>query len=667
MKYLPLAVVSDVAGVSRQAIEKACSRIASNPAATWRGSRLVFRQIKGRGGRSGLRYEVLVDSLPADLQERLKAHFSIVERPVFQAADDLSSDKHNWMMLTLAPAMALPPRSSERRAKIEEIAAQRHVNWKGELYRLTVRTIERWLERADKMGAAAFVKQSRTDKNAARVAISVVWDGAVDLDPIGRSQVADELRRYIRGLLVKDTSRALITVLAANHLRELTVGASSTAQALPPETFCIPRRFIDQELPYRKVAIFDRNRKAHEDAKPRIIRSRDGLEPQEIIVGDVHHLDIVMRRPDGSEAWPKAIAWLDQATNRVWLDLVLLGKGEGIRNGDVMKSFIRMVTAWGMPRKLYLDNGSEYRWAEFVNDALKLVDDIKYDAEPRGSQIVRAKPYNAPAKAIENIFGVLEQTYFRTIPGWAGGDRTNKRTHQVGKSTEPFPGSLNDLWQTIASFLAVYEIKPQLGALKGRSPRQTLEAAIAAGWQRITIDPRELHTVFAIDEARTPRQGYVSWNGDKWTCRELQAFKGDRVILRVPKFEGAAVLPILDPVTRKVLGYATRAERFGILDPGGAREAAEMDRASRAGIRKLRANAPDIDPNREVARFAETLPQPLSAPIGGVIGISDEAAELAKGIAETPAQRRNRVQDEAERDHLERLAIIESALKNRNN
>ncbi len=208
-------------------------------------------------------------------------------------------------------------------------------------------------------------------------------------------------------------------MLAAERLRELSVAASDAARALPQETFSIPRRFIDREQQYRKVAIFDRNRKAHEDAKPRIIRSRTGLEPQQIIVGDVHHLDIVMRRPDGSEAWPKAVAWLDLATNRIWLDLVLLDKGEGIRNADVIKSFIRMVSAWGMPQSLYLDNGSEYRWPEFVNDALKLVADIKYDVDPRRSQIVRAKPYNASAKAIESIFGLLEQRYFRTLPGWA--------------------------------------------------------------------------------------------------------------------------------------------------------------------------------------------------------------------------------------------------------
>lgn len=661
VSQLSTAEFANLAGISERKARRALARAVVGK--SWRGTQLAVQPVSGRGGNAGQSYVVLASSLPPDLQQRLKDHYSIVERPLFKATDDLSSRKHHWMSLVLAPAWHLPPRSPERRAAIEAIASQPHIDWTNQPRKLSIRTIERWLERADKIGAAAFVRRNRSDKNAARVAISTTWDAATNLDPVARSQIADALRSYIRGLIVKDTSRAVIEMLAAERLRELSVAASDAARALPQETFSIPRRFIDREQQYRKVAIFDRNRKAHEDAKPRIIRSRAGLEPQQIIVGDVHHLDIVMRRPDGSEAWPKAIAWLDQATNRIWLDLVLLDKGEGIRNADVIKSFIRMVSAWGMPQSLYLDNGSEYRWPEFVNDALKLVADIKYDVDPRSSQIVRAKPYNASAKAIEGIFGLLEQRYFRTLPGWAGGDRTNKRTHQVGKPTEPFPGTIADLALAIGNCLALYEIKPQLGSLKGFSPRQAYEKAVAAGWQRITIDPRELHTVFATDESRIPRQGYISFDGDKWTCRELQAFQGKRVIVRAPKFDDPAVLPLLDPANRNIIGFATRASRFGILDPAGAREAAAMDRASKDGIRQLRSNAPDIDPNREIARLVSTLPPAPSAPIAGVIGVSDEAAAIAKGMAETPAERHERQQRKAEQKHLARMAILEKSLK----
>jgi hypothetical protein len=593
----------------------------------------------------------------------LNQHFAIVERPMFQAADNLNSKKHKWLSQVLMPALIHAARSTERRAAIEAIAAQRHIDWTGQPRQLSVRTIERWIAAHDLLGAAAFVPQARRDKNVTRVAISKTWDGAIDLDPVTRSQIAAELQRYIRGLIIKDTQRAVIKTLAASKLRELTIAACPSATALPDAVFAIPRRFIDQEHRYRQVAIFDKNRKASEDSKPRVLRTRAGLQPQQIIVGDVHHLDIVMRRADGSEAWPKAIGWLDLATNRIWLDVVLLEKGQGVRNADVIASFINMATAWGMPEALYLDNGSEYRWADFVNDALKLVANIKCYDDERSSQIIRAKPYNAAAKAIEGIFGLLEQRYFRTLPGWAGGDRTNKRTHKVGRPTEPFLGTIADLRTAIGSYVSLYHITPQLGSLKGKSPQQAIDDAIEAGWQRIAIDSRELHAVFASDETRIPRQGYISFAGDKWTCRELQAFQGNQVIVRIPKFDNAAVLPLLDPVNRRVIGYATRAVRYGMLDPAGARAAADMDRASRDGVRQLRASAAKVDPNDETARLVKTLPAAPVAPIAGRIGISNETSEIARGIAEKPVDRRNRLQDEQERSHRARLAIINRALK----
>ena len=59
-------------------------------------------------------------------------------------------------------------------------------------------------------------------------------------------------------------------------------------------------------------------------------------------------------------------------------------------------------SAWGLPSALYLDNGSEYRWADFVDDAMKLIARVTF-TDDRDSRVVRARPYNAPAKAIEGI------------------------------------------------------------------------------------------------------------------------------------------------------------------------------------------------------------------------------------------------------------------------
>ena len=100
-------------------------------------------------------------------------------------------------------------------------------------------------------------------------------------------------------------------------------------------------------------------------------------------------------------ATPKGIAWLDAGTRRVRIDLVLCEPGTAIRNADLIDSFIAMTQDphWGMPAKLYLDNGSEYRFAEFLPDALKLAG-LDCEGFDRGKPLIRATAYNAAAKGI---------------------------------------------------------------------------------------------------------------------------------------------------------------------------------------------------------------------------------------------------------------------------
>jgi hypothetical protein len=506
-EWVDLSDVALHAQVTPQRLRFIATHPRTSAAARWHG--VVVRQVPGPygGGQSGLRYEFYVPSLPADIQASLKALLSASEPPPVRR-DDRSIVGH-WRRQIIGPALALPPRSPERADAVREIARTTRIGPDGQPISVTSRTIERWIAAYAADGIAGLMPRARHDKGERRVVLSDRWDGAVPFDQAAKEDIADALRAYVRGLHKEGTSAKVIGMLAANKLRELTAARCDYAAAMPDLTFKVPRLFIDQERAFRNVAIFKKDRKAYEDAKPRIFRTREGLAPMQVVVGDVHHLDIVMRRPDGTEAWPKAIAWLDLATNRIWLDVVLLGKGEGIRNADVIASFVRMAQGWGIPRTLYLDNGSEYRWSEFIDDALKLVERIDGGGDDRESRIVRAKPYNAPAKAIEGIFRVLEYTYFHSLPGWAGGDRTNKKTAKVGRPTEPFAGTLDELRALVESCLTLYHAAPQRGAMANRSPRTVYEAAVAAGWQRVTTDARELRTVFATSEVRRVRRGAI--------------------------------------------------------------------------------------------------------------------------------------------------------------
>lgn len=625
----------------------------------WRGASLVVRTVRGRGGRSGLRYEVLVSSLPHELQLRFKASTGASEAPS-TSAEGRSAEREWWYHL-LRLALLHPKHSNERGAAISEILARPLTDWRGKPIQPSRRTLERKLAKLDLEGIVGLAPRQRRDKGTTKVVISVAWDAAVPFDDEEKHRVANRLRDYIRGLYKDGASTTVVRTLAGEKLRLLTLSAGYTVTSDLARVFTVPRRFVEAEASFRNVAVFKKDRKAYEDTRPRIHRTRDGLEPMQIVVGDVHHLDIVMHREDGTIVWPKAISWLDQATNRIRMDIIALAPNEGVRNADVIRSFVNMTQdpTWGMPRTLYLDNGSEYKWPDFVDDAMKLedrklMDHLDYIDSGRSSRIVRARPYNAAAKAIEGIFAVLEQTYFRTIPGWAGGDRTNKKTAKVGRPTAPFPGNLDDLRAIIGGHLVAYEASPQRGSLKNRSPRAIYLTALEAGWQLIDVNANQLRSVFAISETRVVRQGAISYGDRPWTCPELETYLGNRVTIRVPKFEEPAVLPLLDE-NGELFGFAEPATLYGVLDKTGARKASQIARAHQSAIRDLDRSAPNIDTTVEVMAYAASLPPLPAAPIAGTISVN---AEIAAGLAEPLDERADRQRQKAVRNHEKRSADI---------
>lgn len=133
------------------------------------------------------------------------------------------------------------------------------------------------------------------------------------------------------------------------------------------------RRKVEGERDYQLIAVKEKDNAVFQDKyMPSIRRDYSDLAPRQIVVGDVHPVDIMMRRPDGTAVYPKAIAWYDVATNGIHMTFVLLEPGEGIRREHVAMSFQAMVDEWGLPEMLYLDNGSEYSWDAMIGGFTQL-------------------------------------------------------------------------------------------------------------------------------------------------------------------------------------------------------------------------------------------------------------------------------------------------------
>ena len=644
----------------------------------WRGVKLVVKHNQDGS------LAVLIDSLPQDLAALWWQLVGTPEPvapsapiPTLTAApveqdgqEDTRAALAAWKIHVIRPAIQYPKGSAARAAAMAEIQGREHLDPKGRTVTLSHSTIRNWIRAYELGGLAALGRKPRTDRGAERYVITRTWDrsfvGVLADETVQR--INAEWTRYIRSLWASGAPGwRQVADLAQTRLVELTREAGI---ALPDEMLhaaCGRKEDADKGESLSPLrARMERERefqivaKAGKDAKrffdenvPRIRRTRAGLTPMEIVVGDVTPLDIYIDRPeDGKQATVKAVSWLDLATNRLYVSLYLPPAGRGVTRLQIAASFTNMVEHWGLPKTLYIDNGSEYSWAEMMGGfgeisrltqamAVALVTDANPDikglmAEAR-KEIVRARPYNAPAKPIEGIFSTLN-VVLSMLPGYVGGNRLAKKSANLGKAPESFPGSPENFLDAFAIALNHYHNKPQAGSLKNRSPRAAYQAAIEAGFARTHCPAEVLLLAFADEDTRRVSQGHFVWTAHRgetihytherlWAPPDSQRTVRVRVARHDPRF--AFVFP---EKGNQLICVAAPDREFQFLDTAGAKEQSKRAGVLRRHVAALRQDCDLLDLVDEMLRSDSHKPAMPTAPIGAEIAPAGELAAMLEAV-----------------------------------
>lgn len=704
--YLTCSQFGEIAGLKKRAAILALSNChAGKP---WRGHSLVVVAQRGRGGASGLSYLVRIDSLPPELRERAEAMFGTAEEeeapavmlpapatgtepaivpaapmvlPAVSAGAVATAKRWEWIMEIIRPALALPKGSRERAAVIEELTRHTFLTPSGRRKQFGESTIREWILRYEKKGLAGLERKGRSDRGGSRVLVSRVWDKGVPFSDKVKRSIADRLIVYVQKVWQKmgggkgrcsNKTGGGWNNCCRMATKELVKMTSKAGLDLPLEemiSLCdVPRTFVEAHRNHAIIALKNKDAKGFFDtALPRTRRTRAGMMPMDLVVGDVHHVDIYLKRGDGTLFTPKLIAWCDIATNRIFYTLVFVDKGKGIRQEDVIKSFIDLTqhSEWGFPQALYLDNGGEYSKLGFVDDAMKLthlaqrqnfrvamVDDdaavksiVRQAKSARRSMVINAQPYNAPAKPIEGIFAVLEGGPLALIDGWIGGNRMTAKTKNVGKEPTPFPGTEEQFREAFATAMDYYHTNQQSGSLKGKSPRETFTEAVNSGWQRTDVDVMSLHAVFTIEKIKTVKQGEFQHGNIMYRADELFCLlPGTKVIIRVPLVGDKERIPVLKD-DGSFLCIATPAPQYGYFDPAGAKDKSRRISAQNKALRAM-AHDDELDPLTEMREAADLHPPAPIPESGGMIRLSAEMHDIAQAAKQLPAQHAKKRADE---------------------
>lgn len=652
--WLSADVFANLAGLKERSGRHAL--LLASQGKSWNGNKLTVRRNQCTGGKSGHRYEVLVTSLPGELVQKwiaLRAQQPAIAAPVVQTIgledcdtrlDPLlpkRTDEALWRLSVIQPLLAYSRWTPERSAIARTLLKRQHTRPDGSRQTISRTTLYEWVARYEEEGLEGLTPRQRKDTGSARTLISRAWDKACPLDEQTRQAVATQLRDYIRSLWRSGvTGWRTAQQLASSKLAELSRAAGWSLDAGAAEKLCrVTRPMIEAERQYGLVAVCEQDAKRFFDRHlPRIRRSRDGMLPMDVIVGDVHPIDIAVKRPDGSIAYPRAIAWQDVANNRLFFSLALLRKGEGIKQTDIARSFASMCAAWGLPKALYLDNGSEYSWHEMMTGfqhlarltrmSVRGLDEdggLREILEDDGREVVRARPYNAPAKPIEGLFGLLEQRVFAMIPGWVGGNRMKKKTHNVGHEPLPYPGSWEDFQQAMEDALTFYHQTPQQGSLRGRSPQQVFEAALAQGWGRVDVSEQVLLVAFASERQRQASSGYISWDGTEYYDDALLPHTGRSFTVRVAKHDPRYAF-VFDGDT--FICAAQPAPVYGFLETEGAREQARRQKVLMREITGRKSHTNRLDLVGEMTRHNRTQAPMPDAPVQTTVSLSGAVRDM---------------------------------------
>lgn len=558
----------------------------------------------------------------------------------------------DWKLAVIQPIrLRSHPNTADRAAMVREAAETvRYAYGRRRGTPVGEKAIRNWIKAYETDGLAGLRRKVRSDARRRRVVISRQWDVLASAAGIGETdqmEIAGQLRRRIASLWSQGVpSWPTVQLSAMPFLLDLTCRTAGVQPDGALREACMPpRTLVEASRHYRAVAI--RRKDAGRSAAtqtPRIRRNRSRIRPMEWVAGDVHHIDIAFRRDDGSLCTIKAVAWLDLATNRTFVTPFLMPKGQMIRREHVIESFVAMCSDqnWGVPSRLYVDNGGEYNWGEVVGDLCKIKDlSIRtardLDADLVSSGMRKSRPYNPQSKVIESLFASLERVAFSQLPGHIGGDRMKKKTENQGKEPVPYPGGFDDYRQSLLTAIDYYHCKGQSGHLAGKSPAARFRKFVDEGWSSTTLDPAELAIVFSREDTRQVRPGGTfSWDGITYRHDALLALSGiGTVLVRAPLFgertrlfvfdEDGAPLCIADPETT-----------FDFDDIAGAgeqqRRTAELNRQ----IRALEASTDRLDPEQVMAEVVAAHGPGAMAPIGGTVTVNASVQGMARIAQKTP-------------------------------
>lgn len=478
----------------------------------------------------------------------------------------------------------------------------------------------------------------------------------------------DEAKLHIQHLWLIERSKTI-----ANVAR--TYETNAPKKDWPVVCYDTIRRFINATP--ADVAAYARKgpREFRGSAAPFIRRSFDDLYPQEILCGDGHTFDNIVRcSRTGRLFRPVLVTWQDLRSRAIpGYQIVEQPNSRVIAAAMVMairpKRREELKAVCGLPRGVYIDNGKDYRARTleggFVTFKIGLEEhDV---ALLRGAfptlhiDVTHARPYNAKAKPVERWFKTLIDQFESVQAGYHGVANVSRVKEFYERDVRAHKEFLRGERQS-SPFLTLEEFSERFERHLFWWHQQPCEALSSGGRKLSPLDvyrlfgrapelPRDRTLEFLLMERRqhTVQKGGVELVRGVWFwSEELLGHRGKRVdVRRDPEFAGRIYVFeltgafICEAIAADVLRSKATPEQFD----AAIKRIRNHERDVRKAIRQLSEQAPDGVLSLAEAMIAD-IPPPDDQeymPTGTVHRMTPELDRVPLRQLEAPAEPPSRV------------------------
>lgn len=590
MTWLSVSAVSALMAVSERDVRRKATQEEAF-------GRTGFRYVSG--ARGGKRLEILLESLPTEVQTAYYNQHRELSSPIINQKQYTLSQRHKGELRAQAVSQYSRYRREQHQAgqtketKIMQSFVE-HWNAQHPDFTFTTKTLYEW-RRKSRAGDPDKLVDKRGGYNR------------------GKSSIPEEMLDYFKHLYLQESKPSI-----ANCFRLTKYEADRRGVIIPGiRAF----ELAVGSFPAPIVALYREGGKYFSDRyMPYTERDYEELAPNDRWVSDHHLWDVFVRVPDGKGGWkairPWGTYWMDMRTRKVVSSI--------IRNGDpnsdvVVCSFGIGVETFGIPRSVLLDNGRDYKAKDVFNTQCEeVIDSLAVNLQ---LDTVYAIPYNAKAKPIERTFDTFEQQFGKLHPTYAGSNAKAR------------PASLQTLdimdYPTLDEFISmhdqyVYEVyneSPHSGSyMYGKSPNQ-MYATLPFSVRRTTKEVLYF-SLMRVKGKRIVQRNGITFNGIHYYNDSVINYIGTPVYARYNPKE-PDILYIFDE-NQNYLFSASAVIKMGFA-PVAADYERENARRKKARYAALEGYKPD--------KYVKTV-QGVQTLVAGEAAAQQKAPEFTHTITE---------------------------------